>query len=63
MRARRANSKKLITAPRDENLLAKCVSQKHLAIGYLINLAALLEIRSLEIARSFSHRISCVMSH
>ena len=56
MRACGADRKKLIAAPGDENLLAKCVSQKHFAASYLINFTALLEVGPVNFIRRFSHK-------
>src|SRR5262245_23495907 len=58
MCARRADGKKLIAASRDKNRFAKRLPQKHVSIGHVCGLTALLKIRSFKHARSFSHKNS-----
>src|SRR5438034_7721887 len=56
MRTRRADTKKLIAAPRDKNRFAKRVAQEHSSITHLLDLYAFFKIRSFKLARFFSHK-------
>ena len=58
-----ADGKKFVAASSYQNRFAKRVSQEHLLISQLVDLAAALKIRALKLARRLSHKISSVASH